>query len=322
MNDLLTKSKNLLSKMIMVVILAVLIVGFAIAEPNFLKPGNLLIIVKQVSIVGVVTMGMAIIIIMGAIDLSAGPVIRLSCVITAIVSGIPGLPIYVPLLVGVATGTLFGVINGVIYAKGKIPPFIVTLGTSTIAAGLAMVIARGKIVDTVSEEFAVLGGGSLFNIKFLPYPVVFFLVTIAIVYYILKKIPFGRKIYAIGGNEQAAMVAGVKVDAIKIRAYIIMGILTGFAGAILCARLKCAPPATAAEGYELDAIAACIIGGISFNGGIGSCLGAVVGVLTIGTINNGLDILNVASYYQDIVMGVIIIIAVLLDRRRVKRGEQ
>ncbi len=311
-----------MSKMIMVVILVALVVAFAIAEPAFLKPGNLLIIVKQVSIVGIATMGMAIIIIMGAIDLSAGPVIRLSCVMSALASSIAGLPIIFSLLAGVATGVIFGVLNGVIYAKGKIPPFIVTLGTSTIAKGLSMVLAGGKIVDSVTDEYAVLGGGTLFGIKFLPYPVIFFLVIIAFVYFVLKKRPFGRMVYAIGGNEQAALVAGIKVDSVKIKAYTLMGIMTGFAGAILCARLKCAPPATAAEGYELDAIAACIIGGISFNGGIGSCLGAVVGILIIGTINNGLDILNVASYYQDIVMGLIIIVAVLLDRQRVKRGEQ
>ncbi len=287
-------------------------VVLAIIEPIFLQPQNLINIFRQVSIIGIVSVGMAMVIIMGGIDLSVGSVLALVGVMTAIAARDWQLPFALALVVGLFTGMLIGLFNGLLITKGRLAPFIVTLGTMTIARGLAFILAKGMPVGGQKEDFFTLGGDDLWG---LPYPIILFLIVCGFAALILKRTRHGRHIYAIGGNETSALASGIDVFKTKILTYVSLGALTGIAGVVLASRIKSGQPAIAA-GYELDAIAACVIGGVSFSGGIGTIAGTLLGTLIIGVINNGLDLLNVQTFYQQIIKGAIIIIAVLMDRNR------
>ena len=290
----------------------VICVVLAIASPAFLKTANLINILRQVSIIGIVSVGMTMVIIMGGIDLSVGSALALVGVVTALLARDAQLPLILAIAGGLATGGAIGLFNGLVVAKGRIAPFIVTLGTMTMARGLAFILAKGMPVAGLEEDFFVLGGGTFFDI---PYPVILFFVVCGIASVVLKRTRHGRYIYAIGGNEVSAIASGIQVQRVKIKTYVTLGLLTGLAGVVLASRIKSGQPSVGA-GYELDAIAACVIGGVSFAGGIGSIAGTLLGTLIIGIINNGLDLLNVQTFYQQIVKGAIIIVAVLMDRNR------
>lgn len=305
--------KQFLEKYGIVVGFVLIAIFLSIASPVFLKPTNIINILRQISIIGIVSMGMTLVIIMGCIDLSVGSVLALTGVITALYAKEGLYPVFVPVVIGILVGGIIGLINGFIVAKGKIAPFIVTLGTMTSARGAALIFSGGMPVAGLSKTFNYIGGGDIFRI---PIPILIYFAIIALTTLLLKKTRFGRHIYAIGGNENAAMVSGINIDKVKILTYIGIGLLTGLAGVVLASRIKSGQP-NVAIGYELDAIAACVIGGVSFSGGIGSTIGAFFGTLIIGVINNGLDLLNVQSYYQQVIKGIIIVTAVLLDRKRV-----
>jgi len=215
-------------------------------------------------------------------------------------------PIAIGILVGISTGAA----NGIAIAYGRVAPFIVTLGMMTVARGLALVVSRGKPVSNLSESFTRLAG----NVLGFPIPVIILLSVGIVSWVFLMNTRLGRYIYAVGGNEQAARAAGINVNAIKIIAYTACGGLGGVAGVVLAARITTGQP-NAGVAYELDAIAAAVIGGTSLSGGVGTISGTLLGALLMGVINNGLDLLNVSSYYQQIVKGLIIIAAVWLDRR-------
>lgn len=293
--------------------LIILIAIMAFASPVFFTANNLLNILKQVSVIGIVSMGMTLIIISGGIDLSVGSILALSAVVSSLYAQ-GDMPVLYPVILGILVGASIGAINGIITAKGRIAPFIVTLGMMTAARGLALILSNGMPVAGVSETFITLGRGEILG---LPVPILIFLIVFLITSVVLKKTKFGRHVYAIGGNEQAALVSGININRTKIMVYIYGGILTGLAGVLLAARVGAGQP-NAAVGYELDAIAAVVIGGVSFSGGIGTAGGTLLGVLIIGVINNSLDLLNVQSYYQQIIKGFIIVAAVLLDRKRVQ----
>ncbi len=312
--------------------LAVIII-LAFATDNFFTINNLFLVLKQTSAIGITTVAMGMLLIMGCIDLSVGSLMAVTGVFSALMvsqSNIPWLtfassfgvdPAWIAIIAALAMGAAFGTFNGVIVAKGKIPPFIVTLGSMTIARGIAFIISRGMPVSALLESFTNIGGGKIqlsqtdatLNIN---YTVLFFIGIIILVSFIMSKRRFGRYIYAIGGNEDAALAAGINVDAVKIQAYVFSGMLVGLAGMLSVSRLKAAPPAFG-NAYELDAIAGCIIGGISFNGGIGTIMSCVIGALILTIIKQGMDMLDVQTFYQQIVKGLIIIFAVLLDRKRV-----
>jgi ribose/xylose/arabinose/galactoside ABC-type transport system permease subunit len=220
---------------------------------------------------------------------------------------------------GIGIGVVVGAFNGVIIAKGKIPPFIVTMGTMSIARGMALIFAHGMPVGNFVDDFNYLGNATIDPWQIIPWTVVLFIICILIVDFVLKKRPLGRYIYAVGGNEEAARAAGIDIDNVKIKTYLFNGALLGFAGTLMASRLKSAAPALGV-GYELDAIAGCIIGGISFTGGLGSAWSAVLGSVIIGTINNGMDLLGVDAFYKQVVKGAIIILAVLIDRKRSGRS--
>jgi inositol transport system permease protein len=218
-------------------------------------------------------------------------------------------PVVVPIGVGLLCGLLIGGFNGLVITRSNIAPFIVTLGTMTIGRGLALILSKGRPVSNLSDAFNFIGGGAVGGV---PFPIVILIVVFIVCHLILKKTVLGRYIYAIGGNENAAKAAGIEVNKVKMTVYMMCGLLAGLAGILLTSRITTGQP-NAGAGFELYAIAAAIIGGTSTSGGTGTMTGTLIGALMIGVISNGLDLLNVSSYYQQIVMGSIIIGAVVLD---------
>ena len=288
-------------------ILAVLV----ILSPNsFARPTNLINILKQASINGILATGMMFVIISDGIDLSVGSTVALAGVIAATYAHPGEYPLAVPIALALLVGLAAGIANGLIVAFGNIPPFIVTLGSMTIIRGLALIASNGQPVFNVTKAFENIAGG--FVLQYIPHLVIFFLGVTAISAFVLTSTVFGRRVYAVGGNEDTAKVSGINVNLIKIGVYSISGFLAGLAGLLLASRIVSGNP-TAGQSYELDAIAAAVIGGVSMSGGSGKWYGTVIGALIIAVIGNGLDILNVSSHFQLIIKGTIIIVAVLLD---------
>jgi inositol transport system permease protein len=283
----------------------------AITSPPFRTLTNFRYVLEQISINGIMAVGMTLVIITAGIDLSVGSVLALSAVVATSFAHPGGYFLMVPVALGVLTGLACGAVNGILIAKQRLAPFIVTLGMMTIARGLALVYTSGRPVNNLSDAYDKIGSGSIGGIPFLA--LIFFAVVLLGVF-ILHFTRFGRYVFAVGGNELAAKVSGVNTDRILIGVYALTGALAGLAGIVLSSRVMSGPPAAGA-GYELDAIAAVVIGGTSLSGGVGSMAGTVVGVLIIGVMNNGLDLLNVSSYWQQIVKGLIIVLAVLLDKK-------
>jgi ribose transport system permease protein len=294
--------------------LIVLVAAVAVASPNFLDVGNLLNVLRQTSINGVMAMGMTFVILTAGIDLSVGAVVAFcGAVAASLIAGGYGVAVTVPLvlLLGVALGAL----SGLAITFGVVQPFIATLVSMTVLRGAVLVFTHGKPIDSSgaasSAAFNALGGGYVLGI---PVPVIAAAIVFAACWVTLTQTRFGRYVYAIGGNERVAWLSGVNVTGMKIAVYAISGVLSALAGIILTARLESAQP-TAGLGYELDAIAAAVVGGTSLAGGIGTIFGTLVGALIIGVLNNALNLMDVSSYYQMIAKGAVILLAVLVDRR-------
>lgn len=305
--------KELLSKLGPLLALIVLIIFVSVLSPSFLSLTNLMNLMRQVSTNALIVFGMTFVIITGGIDLSVGSTLALSSAIMAgmIVNGIDPL---IAMTVSLIAGFVLGAVNGLLITKGKLVPFIATLATMTIYRGATLVLTDGKPITGLDETFIFqfMGRGCFFGI---PFPIVITLVVFALLFVLLHKMSFGRKTFAIGGNEKASFIAGVKSNKIKIFVYSISGVLASLAGIILTSRLNSAQP-TAGESYEMDAIASVVLGGTSMSGGKGRIFGTLIGALIIGTLNNGLNLLGVSTFYQQIVKGIVIIIAVLIDRRK------
>jgi ribose/xylose/arabinose/galactoside ABC-type transport system permease subunit len=284
------------------------------ATPQFLSVANWTIIITQVSINALLAFGVTFVIITGGIDLSVGSIVAVSGVVAASLAQNGDYPVFVAIAGGLVAGLAFGILNGFLITKSKIAPFIVTLGTMTIGRGLALILSNGRPVSNLSESFNFIGGGKIFGF---PVPIIILIVVFILCTILLRKTIFGRYIYAIGGNEQAAWASGISVDKVKLAAYAIGGTLAGLAGILLTSRISTGQP-NSGMGFELDAIAAVVIGGTSTTGGRGTMIGTLIGVLLIGVINNGLDLMNVTSYYQQVIMGIIIIGAVLMDSWNLK----
>jgi len=254
---------------------------------------------------------MTLVILLGGIDLSVGSILALSSVAIATLIQAGFNPLLATLL-GVVGGGLMGLFNGLVISKGKVAPFIATLASMTILRGLALVVSGGSpITGFDSDLFSMLGGGYVAGL--VPIPVVWMLIMFGLFAFLLKKTVFGRHVYATGGNEEAARLSGVKVDQIKLWVYTLSGAMSAMAGVVLTSRLNSAQP-TAGSGYELDAIAAVVLGGTSLTGGRGWIFGTLMGALLIGVLNNGLNLLGVSSFYQQVIKGVVILLAVLIDR--------
>lgn len=311
-------------KYLIVFIFLGMCVVLAVFSPNnsFLKPQNLINVVRQISVIGLLALGVMLCIIALGIDLSLGSVLGFSAVVTAsLVQQIgwkealyPGFqaPAIVAVMAGISVGIILGAVNGSLIAFFRIPPFIATLGMMTIARGFAYIYSNGRPVSTLSPEFLWIGGGDISGI---PVPIIVFGIVILLTHLMLNYTRFGRHVYAIGGNETAARVSGVNLGRTKVLIYAFSGLMAGLGGVVLTARVQSATPALG-MGYELDAIAAAVIGGTSFAGGIGTVWGTVIGALIIGVMNNGLDLLNVSPFYQQVVKGVIIIVAIIIDERK------
>ncbi|WP_210366145.1 ribose ABC transporter permease [Bacillus sp. REN3] len=293
--------------------LFLILIILSVMSPDFLRVNNIFNVLRQVSINALIAYGMTFVILTGGIDLSVGSILALSSALTAgMLAG--GTDPILALLIGLLAGTAMGAVNGLIITKGKVAPFIATLATMTIFRGLTLVYTEGRPITGLSDavSFQMLGKGYFLGI---PFPVVTMLVSYGILYFILRKTTFGRGVYAIGGNEEASLLSGLRVDRIKIGVYSLAGLLSALAGITLTSRLNSAQP-TAGASYELDAIAAVVLGGTSLSGGRGWIFGTLVGALIIGVLNNGLNLLNVSSFYQQVVKGGVILLAVLLDRKK------
>ncbi|QWA10717.1 ABC transporter permease [Sodalis ligni] len=286
----------------------------------FLSQDNILIVFRQISINGILAIGMTFVIITAGVDLSVGSVLALAGIVAArfattnsnMAIGDTANAILLPTLVALGIGLVCGVINGTILARYRLQPFIVTMGMLSAARGLSLLTTDGNPVSQLNDDFRWLGNGYILGI---PVPVVLFAVLLVLAWIVLNKTTFGRYVYAVGGNQKSARTSGINVLKIKVLVYTLCGAMAGIAGLILTARTGSAQT-SAGTAYELDAIAAVVIGGTSMVGGIGTLVGTLFGVLIIGVMNNGLDLLGVQSYYQQIIKGALIVIAVMLDPSR------
>jgi inositol transport system permease protein len=305
---------------------AMLVVA-SLLSPAFLTPINIINVIRQMSIIGLIALGVTGLIVSGGIDLSSGSVVGFSCVVAASLAQIPsrafypaiaGSPLVFSILAGLAVGALAGMVNGLLVAKTGIPPFIATLGMYSAARGAAMLYTTGRPLSNLSDAYNFIGQGDFVGI---PVPILILAITAVVTHVLYARTKFGKYIYAIGGNEQAARVSGINVSRYKILIYTYAGVLAGLAGLVVSARIGSGQPGLGV-GYELDAIAAAVIGGASLSaGGIGTIPGTIVGALIIGVLNNTLDLINVSAYWQQIIKGAIIVGAVVFDQRK-NRGDR
>ena len=293
--------------------LILLVAAISIVSPEFRTWGNFLSLLRQSSINGLIAFGMTCVILTDAIDLSVGSVLALSTVLCAgmIANGVPA---GAAMLLALVIGTALGMVSGLLVTKGRLQPFIATLITMTVYRGLTMIFTGGKPISNLGDSFVLklVGKGNFYHV---PIPVILLILIFIGFYLLLNKTTFGRAVYSTGSNSKCAKLAGVNINKTKIAVYAISGFMASLSGLILLSRLGSAQP-TLGEGYELDAIAAVALGGTSMSGGRGKIYGTFIGVLIIAVLNNGLNILGVSSYYQDVIKGLVILIAVLSDRKR------
>lgn len=286
-----------------------LCIVLALLSDRFLTVGNATNILRQSTINGIIAVGMTVVILTAGIDLSVGSILALSSVITASMLQ-SGLPVPAAILIGLGIGATCGLFNGIVISRAGVPPFVATLGMMTIARGLALVFTEGKPITGLPDAFRFVGTGSIGPI---PTPIVIAAATFIVGYILLTRTSLGQFIYGIGNNPVAARYAGISVSLNITLVYVMSGLLSALAGLILIARLDSAQP-TAGIAFEFDAIAAVVVGGTSFAGGQGGLGGTLIGVLIIAVLNNGLNLLNISSFYQPVVSGVVIALALLLHR--------
>jgi ribose transport system permease protein len=301
----------------MLPVLILICIGFQLMSGRFATLGNASIVMQQASINIVLAAGMTFVILTGGIDLSVGSILAASAMVAVIVSKLPGLLGLVGILGGLATGLGFGVLNGLLIAGLGLPSFIVTLGGLTAIRGVARLLGGDSTVFNASLPFAFIGNGTFFGV---PWLVLIALAVIVLSWFILRRTVLGLRIYAIGGNPDAARLAGVRVSWVLMFVYAASGLMAGLGGVMSAARLYAANGLQLGQSYELDAIAAVILGGTSFVGGIGSIWGTLVGALIIAVLTNGLTLVGVSDIWQFIIKGLVIVGAVTLDRFRLKSG--
>lgn len=297
--------------------LIVLCVIISVVNSSFLTTNNILNVLRQTSTNLYLALAMTMVIILGGIDLSVGSIIAVVGVVATSSISLLGFPIYIGIILGVLVGVLFGALNGYIVATTVIPPFIVTLATMNIARGAAYVLSDGKPIRVMDFSFNSIGSGYIGGI--LPTPVLFLLIILIICYLIMNKTKLGRYMYAVGGNPEAAKFSGINIKKVQLFAYTFSGLMAAVAGIVLASRMFSGQP-TAGEGAELDAIAAVVLGGTSMTGGKGKIGGTVIGALIIGVLSNGLNLMGISSFWQYIVKGIVILVAVYIDVLK-KRNE-
>lgn len=298
--------------------LLILMAVVSFSSASFLTASNMWNILRQISTNALLAFGMTFVILIGGIDLSVGPLLAFSGVFAAWGMGIMGWPIWLSITCAVALCTLVGVLNGIIVTTTGIAPFVVTLSIQQIFRGFAMLLAGGAPIRIKNQAFISIGTTYLGPVAL---PIIYMLVIMVICFLVLNRTTFGRHIYALGGNKTAARFAGIQTSRIEIAVYALSAFLAAVAGIVLSARMTAGVPATG-EGYECDAIAAVVLGGASFNGGVGTIGGTLIGAIMIGVINNGLNMLNVESFWQYVAKGVVILLAVLVDVLRKKKKDK
>lgn len=303
-------STNLTSAAVLIA-LAVLL---SVISPAFRDPQNLINILQQVTVSAILALGMTMVIFTGGIDLSVGSVVAFSGIVMGILVIDLGVNPWLAALIGIALGSVCGTINGLLISRFKLQPMIATLGMMSIARGAALTLAGGRTISGYPPGFTWLGNGTIPGTT-IPVQIVFMLLLYVIAYYFMRYRRFGRALYSVGGNEEATRLSGINVFKYKTLAYTVSGALAGIASVVLVAKLNSAQ-SIAGQDYELDAIASAVIGGASLLGGKGSIWGTLMGALIIGVIRNGLNLLNVSSYLQKLIIGFIILIAVLVDAFR------
>ncbi|KGQ69569.1 sugar ABC transporter ATPase [Chelonobacter oris] len=325
--------KKIISKLGISIVLLFMVVGMSFTSDFFLSTNNILNILLQVSVICIISVGMTYVILTGGIDLSVGSIVALSAVSLGIFihSGLDWVGenaselsvlfvVIFSILGAILVGAICGYVNGFIIVHCKVTSFITTLGMMGIARGLALTFSDGKTIYNFPDTLRFFGNGQLYISEgiSIPIPVIIALFVVVISYYILTQTIFGRQIYALGGNREAVRLSGINVNKLEIKAYVMNGALAAIGAVILVGRLNAAQP-IAGNGYELEAIAATVIGGTSLIGGVGSVISTSMGALIMGVLQNGLTLLNVTSYLQRLIIGLVIILAVFLDQ--VRRGE-
>lgn len=303
------KAVTFISNYTVQIALILLIIVFSVASSDFLTPNNWLNIMQQSSIIAISAIGMTFVIITSGIDLSVGSTVALSGLLSAQLIVQHGLPPWLAILVGLVAGVAIGLFNGFGVARLGVAAFIATLATMSMGRGLTLAISNGQTIFGLPQVYTIWGGGSVLGI---PVPVIITIVLFVIAHLVLAHTVFGHQVYALGGNREAARLAGINVRRVELLVYVICGVMSALAGIILTGRLGAALP-TAATGHELDVIAAIVIGGASLMGGRGNMIGTLFGVLTIAVLRNGLDLLNVNTFWVQFVQGAVIFAAVLID---------
>ncbi|MCP4397833.1 MAG: ribose ABC transporter permease [bacterium] len=283
-----------------------IVIVLSLLSPAFLTTRNLRNIARQTSIHGIMAVGMTFVILTAGIDLSVGSVLALTGVLCADFEH-KGFPILIIVVATLLIGAVLGLLNGLVITKGRVTPFVVTLGMMSIARGFALIYSGGYPISGFDKSFRYIGKGN--------FPIIIFAITLIIAAIILRHTRLGRYTYAIGGNEETVRLSGINSDFYKTMAFTISGLTSALGAVVLTARLNAGEP-IAGTGYELDVIASVVIGGTSLMGGRGGVFGTLIGALLIGTINNGMNLLGISSYWQSVVKGLIIVGAVLLDRLR------
>lgn len=301
--------KSLVLKYKSLIGLLILCIVISIITPRFLSYGNIKNVLTQVSVNAVIAIGMSFVILTGGIDLSVGSILAVSAAAAASIMKSTG-NVYLAIFVALAIGCVIGLINGVLVSKGKIQAFIVTLATMTIFRGITYVYTNGTPISGLGQNFSGIGNKMILG---LPIPVVIMVIVFGIAFYILSQTRYGRYLYALGGNEDSARLSGINTDKIKTLVYVICGATAALSGIIVTSRIGSASP-NAGVGFELDAIAAVVVGGTSLSGGEGSVVGTIIGALIIGVLSNGLNLVNVSPFYQAIVKGLVILLAVMIKR--------
>lgn len=297
--------------------LIVLCAYFAATQEGFRTADNMWLIALQIAVVAIIAIAETFVIVAGGVDLSVGSVMALSSVVAALLLKEHGVPPLAAMAAGVGAGALCGLVNGVIITRMNLPPFIATLGMMGICRGVALSLTNGQAIAELGDTFQALGSGRIFGV--MRVPVVVLLLTAIIAHVVLRKTTFGRYTYALGSNAEAARLSGVNVKGVMTLVFVLCGALTGLAGIILAGRLNIGQP-TGGAGYELDAIAAAVIGGASLMGGRGTISGTLIGAFIMAVLRNGCDLQNVEVYWQQIIIGAIIILAVFGDTLRQRRA--
>ncbi|GFI08234.1 ribose import permease protein RbsC [Lachnospiraceae bacterium] len=310
------KKRFSLSKIFVYLVLVVIILFFTVTTDTFLTSKNILNICRQISMIGICSVGMTMVLLTGGIDISVGSIIALVGVVAAKLIGEAGMAIFPAMVIGVVVGALCGLINGIMVAEFDVPALITTLAMQTMARGAAYILTSGIPIYGLPEEIKTLGQGYFFKI---PIPVIIMALIFLFGWWLLEQTRFGRYTYAIGGNQEVARLSGINVLKMKIFIYTLSGLFAGLSGVIMLSRINSGQPATS-SGFEMDVITGAVLGGISVAGGEGKLVNVIAGVLIMGMLSNGMTLMNLDEYWQWVVKGIVLLLAVTFDNMQRKRN--